>query len=245
MAGSWVFILTFCTINTVQTRRKFSHSVTKPDVYQLDEVLCVDIGDSVTLQCCIFGKYDGPIMWYKQPNRKQPQLMSRVFTSTGETFFNEFQNLRFQVKRSSNRSNLTISNIIQSDEAMYYCATPVPYSVFGNGTYLKIKVGREPTLHGNSTNMNTQEKTVLGLGTALGLCALLIFCLIYFILRRRKWDKTKASIEFSPGAMQESEAETLNYAALKFSKRKAGVEKRKAGSSHECVYSEVKSSRNT
>ncbi|XP_060783121.1 uncharacterized protein LOC132890326 [Neoarius graeffei] len=101
-------------------------------------------------------------------------------------------------------------------------------------------VGCEPTLHGNSTNMNTQEKTVLGLGTALGLCALLIFCLIYFILRRRKWDKINASVENSPGMNQESEAETLNYAAVHFSKRKPKAETKKSGSSDECVYADVK-----
>ncbi|MCI4379623.1 hypothetical protein PGIGA_G00230370, partial [Pangasianodon gigas] len=83
------------------------------------------------------------------------------------------------------------------------------------------------------------HSTVLGLGTALGLCALLIFCLIYFTLRRRKCDKMNASIEDSPGMRQESEAETLNYAALQFSKRKAKGGKRNTGSSDECVYSDV------
>ncbi|KAK3564059.1 hypothetical protein QTP86_007531 [Hemibagrus guttatus] len=73
---------------------------------------------------------------------------------------------------------MTILNIIQSDEAMYYCSLTKPYLGFGDGTYLKIKgehvtiasetskpalsdnsVVCEPALHGNNTNMNTRDKT--------------------------------------------------------------------------------------
>ncbi|KAG7328823.1 hypothetical protein KOW79_006997 [Hemibagrus wyckioides] len=70
----------------------------------------------------------------------------------------------------------------------------------------------EPTLHGNNTNMNTQEinQTMIGLGTALGLCALLIFCLTYYILRRRKCDTMN-----SPETRKKSHFDTFTYAALK------------------------------
>ncbi|KAG7328819.1 hypothetical protein KOW79_006993 [Hemibagrus wyckioides] len=260
MAGFSVFILIFCTIYTVELRRNFSGSVTEPGVYQADEVLCVNVGDSATLPCCVFGDNVGVVIWYKQPNGKQPRIMSRRQKSDEVTFFSGFQNLRFQLQSSLNCFNMTISNIIHSDEATYYCAIISPYSVFGSGTYLKIKetskpalsdnsVEGEPTLHGNNTNMNTQENTesglirslhwtVISLGMALGLCALLIFFLTYFILRKRECDKINASVEESPGMRQESEAETLNYAALKFSKRKAKAEK--ITKVDECVYSTVK-----
>ncbi|XP_053538278.1 uncharacterized protein LOC108268760 [Ictalurus punctatus] len=68
--------------------------------------------------------------------------------------------------------------------------------------------------------MNTHEKTVPGLGTALCLCALLIFCLIYFILRRRKRDKINASADDCPGLRQESHVDSLTYEALQLFKRK-------------------------
>ncbi|XP_053487913.1 uncharacterized protein LOC128612035 [Ictalurus furcatus] len=263
MTGFWILILIFSTMYTVQPGRCWvtAQSPTESPVYQPDKELSVNTGDSATLRCCISEKEVGMIAWVKQPNRKKPQIIVRVYKSGGETFFNGFQDSHFQIERSSNCRNLTILNIIQSDEAMYYCALTRPNLVFGDGTYLKIKgdhvtiasetskpalcdnsVVCEPTLHGNNTNMNTHEKTVLGLGTALGLCALLIFCLIYFILRRRK---LKACIEDSPGMKQvrESEAETLNYAAVQFTKRKAKGEKKKTGSADECVYSDVKKTR--
>ncbi|XP_058253213.1 uncharacterized protein LOC131357873 isoform X2 [Hemibagrus wyckioides] len=247
MTSFWILLLIFSTMYTVQPGRHWvtAQSPTKPPVHQPDKELSVNIGDSATLRCC----YDpenvvGIIDLFKQPTKKSPQIIVRVFKSNRETFHNGFQKSRFHTERSSNCFSMTILNITQSDEAMYFCAITFPNTVFGDGTYLKIKetskpalsgnsVVCEPTLHGNNTNMNTQHRTVIGLGMALGLCALLIFCLTYYILRRRKRDKINAS----PGTRQESEAESLNYAALQFSKKKAKSEKRKTGD--ECVYSDV------
>ncbi|XP_053487627.1 uncharacterized protein LOC128611838 [Ictalurus furcatus] len=258
MTGFWILILIFSTMYTVQPGRRWvtAQSLTESQVYQPDKELSVNIGDSATLQCCILEKEVRIITWFKQLNRKKPQTIVQLYKNGGEIFYNQFQKSHFQIERSSNCLSLIILNIAESDEAMYYCALTRSNTVFGDGTYLKIKgdhvtvasetstpalcdnsVLFEPTLHGNSTNMNTHKKTVLGLGTALGLCALLIFCLIYFTLRRRK---LKACIEDSPGMKQESEAETLNYAAVQFTKRKAKAEKKKTGSADECVYADVK-----
>ncbi|XP_060783157.1 uncharacterized protein LOC132890367 [Neoarius graeffei] len=226
-------------------RRWVTAQSSVPPVYQSDKELSVDIGASASLDCCIFGTKDREIIFFKQQNRKQPQIIVRFFNVSGEKFYNEFQNPRFQIKQRGNCFNLTISNTTLSDEAVYYCAL-----VFPSGTSLKFKgqsfttesETSKPALCDHNTNMNTQEKTVLGLGTALGLCALLIFCLIYFILRRRKWDKMHTSIEDSPGTKQvrESDAEMVTYAALQFAKRKAKAEKRKTDFSEDCIYSGVK-----
>ncbi|XP_058253203.1 uncharacterized protein LOC131357868 isoform X3 [Hemibagrus wyckioides] len=263
----WILLLIFSTMYKIQPGRHWvtAQSPTKPPIDQPEKELKVNIGDSASLQCCVAKNVVGMIALFKQPNRQRPQLIVKLFKSARGTFSTEFQIPGVQIEKSSNCFNIIILNITQSDEAMYYCAVTVPYVVFADGTYLKIQgehvtitsetakptlsdnsVVCEPTLHGNNTNMNTQENTVsemirslhwtvIGLGTALGLCALLIFCLTYYILRRRKRDKINAS----PGTRQEYEEETLNYAALQFSKKKAKAEKRKTGSSDECVYSDV------
>ncbi|XP_060741852.1 uncharacterized protein LOC132856332 [Tachysurus vachellii] len=248
MSGFWILFMTFSTMYTVHPGRHWvtAQSPTKPQVHQPDKELSVNIGDSATLQCCV--------------KRKKPQLIVSFYRTSGETFHNGFQKSHFRIERHSNCFNMIVSSVTQSDEAMYYCALTYPDIVFGDGTYLQIKgdhvtiasetskaalcdnsVVCEPTPHGNNTNTNTQHNTVIGLGSALGLCALLIFCLTCFILRRRKLETSRSNtaVEDSPGTMQESEAESLNYAALQFSKRKTKAEKRKPVSSDECVYSDI------
>ncbi|MCJ8733730.1 hypothetical protein PDJAM_G00226950, partial [Pangasius djambal] len=130
------------------------------------------MGNSATLQCCVFGKEDGEIIWFKQQNGKQPRIIVRYFKTARETFYDEFQNSRFQIKKHGNCFNMTISNTTLSDQATYYCAL-----VFGDGTHLQIKGEHvttasgtstpavcdnsevcEPTLHGDNKNMNTQKK---------------------------------------------------------------------------------------
>ncbi|XP_047658102.1 uncharacterized protein LOC113645983 isoform X5 [Tachysurus fulvidraco] len=261
MSSFWILLFIFSTMYTLHPGRHWvtAQSPTKPSVYQPDKELSANIGDSATLQCCVSENVDRIITWFKQPKREKPQIVVTVYKSAGEIFHTGFQKSHFRIERSLNCCNITILSVTQSDEAMYYCAVTRPNIVFGDGTYLQIKgdhvtiasetskaslfnnsVVCEPTPHGNNTNTNTQHNTVIGLGSALGLCALLIFCLTYFILRRRKGDKINASIEDFQGTKQESEAESLNYAALQFSKRKTKAEKRKPVSSDECVYTDVK-----
>ncbi|KAM9469801.1 uncharacterized protein Hap1MRO34_011989 [Clarias gariepinus] len=239
MINFWILIVSFSTIYTVQA------------VDQPDKELSVDIGSSATLRCCISENEVGIIAWFKQPNRQKPRIMVEIYKSAGETFYDGFQKSDFKIERFLNCFNMTILKTTQSDEAMYYCALMEINPVFADGTYLKIKdvhattasetsvpdlcdssVMFKPTLHGNSTNM----KTVLGLGTALGVCALLIFCLIYFVLRRKNIENSRVNAYVKhPGTRQESESETLNYAAVQFTKTKAKAERRKDGSSDNCV----------
>ncbi|XP_060782785.1 uncharacterized protein LOC132890000 isoform X2 [Neoarius graeffei] len=243
MTGFWISVLVFSTMYPVQSgRHRVTAQSSESDVYQPDKKLIVDIGDSATLQCYIFEVEVEEMIFFKQQNRKQPRIIVRFFNAARETFYNEFQNPRFQIKKHTNCFNLTILNTTLSDEAVYYCALTRPDPVFGEGTDLKFKgqsfttesETSKPALCDHNTNMNTQEKTVLGLGTALGLCALLIFCLIYFILRRRKWDKMKASTEGSAGTREDSHVDSWTYAALQFPKKGSGV-----CFSDKLVYSEV------
>ncbi|XP_058253220.1 uncharacterized protein LOC131357879 [Hemibagrus wyckioides] len=254
MSGFWNLVLIFSCM-LVQPGRRWvtAQSPTETPVNQPHKEVSVNIGESATLQCCLSEKQPRMMAWFKQPTRKKPQVIFKFFSTSGETFYNGFQASHFQIDRYSNCFNMTILNTTQSDEAMYYCALITPYLVFGDGTFLKIKetskpavsdnsIVCEPTPYGNNTNMSTQENTVIGLGTAFGLCALLIFCLTYFILRRRKSDKIETSIEDYSGMrqIQESEAETVIYTAVQFNKKKAKAEKRKTGLAENCVYSSVK-----
>ncbi|XP_027007876.2 uncharacterized protein LOC113646066 [Tachysurus fulvidraco] len=230
MTRIWISVLLLCSTKyTVESDKRCvtTESPPNPDVYQAEEKLSVNIGASATLQCCVLGTENGDIIWFKQQNTKQPQVIVRLFNTAREKFYKEFQNSRFQIKRFGHCFNLTILNTTLCDEATYYCAL-----VSTDGTRVQMKGERvnaetskaalcdnsvlcEPTPHGNNTNTDTRHDTVIGLGSALGLCALLIFCLTYFILRRRKGDKMK-ELDKSPGIREESHINRFSYEALQF-----------------------------
>ncbi|XP_047658126.1 uncharacterized protein LOC113645978 isoform X2 [Tachysurus fulvidraco] len=240
LSGFWVFVLIFNTMfqpGTHLVNPPKAQSSKGPNVYQHDAKLSVNIGDTATLQCCLLGigTENGEIIWFKQQNEKQPQVIFRFFNTAREKFYKEFQNSRFQMKKLSNCFNLTILNTTLCDEATYYCAL-----VSTDGTRLQMKGERvnaetskaalcdhsvecEPTPQENNTNKDTRHDTVIGLGSTLGLCAVLIFCLAYFILRRRKLDKTKPSVGDPSGRTQESDSETLTYTTVHFTKRKDDI----------------------
>lgn len=116
-----------------------AQSLTEAAVHQPDKELIVDIGNSATLQCCILEQLFQMTYLFKQTIRKKPQLIVKFFKTGEATFYNGFQKSRFQLEISTNCFNMTIKNIIQSDEAMYYCALWKSHNtVFGDGTYLKI-----------------------------------------------------------------------------------------------------------
>ncbi|KAM9470024.1 uncharacterized protein Hap1MRO34_012114 isoform 2-T2 [Clarias gariepinus] len=231
MSGFWILLMTFIAMYTVQLFRCWvsAQSLSESLVYQPEKEISVNISDSATLQCCISKTDFGTIALLKLTKRTKPQVIVYFYTRAGETFYNESQKLRFKIERFSSCINMTILSIIKSDEGMYYCMINYPYTVFGDGTDLKIKgqsvtsvleqsqpalhgnsVVYEATLHENNTKMNTKEKAVNG------------------------------STENCPETRQDSEPETLNYAALQFSRMQAQAEKRKTGSLNECVYSDVK-----
>ncbi|XP_046704964.1 uncharacterized protein LOC124385747 isoform X2 [Silurus meridionalis] len=226
MAHFWTLILIFSTMYQARKYQVTADSPKQPEVCLFQKELSVNIGESATLHCCVSNNLqNGRIIWLKQrPNQTRPEVVAGTFTG-------EFQSSRLQIENQGNCYNLTIFNTTKSDNSIYYCAL-----MYSNKISLKIK-GSNVSPREKTTELPcTQEKTVFALGAALGLCVLLKFCLIFILLRRRKYN---ASVEDSPGTKQESEEETLNYAAVNFSKTKAEAENKHI-SSTECVYSSVK-----
>ncbi len=107
-----------------------------PRIHQPDKVITVALGNTVTLQCC---SDKDNIFWYKQIAGQQPRVISALQRMSEPILYNEFKNDRFCGKRLGRTSNLTISGIIQSDEAVYYCGAKAFYFEFGSGTHLIIK----------------------------------------------------------------------------------------------------------
>ncbi|XP_052005701.1 tyrosine-protein phosphatase non-receptor type substrate 1-like [Xyrauchen texanus] len=110
-------------------------------VHQPDSVVTVSVGDNVTLHCSVLIEdHSDPIVWYKQTSGHQPRVVLLVQKFAEKPhFYNEFQSSRFTVERAHEICHLKISNVISSDEAMYYCGWRKYETVFAEGTYLALK----------------------------------------------------------------------------------------------------------
>ncbi|KAF5896273.1 uncharacterized protein DAT39_014025, partial [Clarias magur] len=116
-----------------------AQSPSESPVDQPHKEISVNLGDPATLQCCISKSDFGSIAWLKLTKRTKPQTIVYFYAHAGETFYNESQKSRFKIERFSSCINVTILNILKSDEGMYYCMITYPYAVFGDGTDLKIE----------------------------------------------------------------------------------------------------------
>ncbi|XP_050982947.1 novel immune-type receptor 14b [Labeo rohita] len=247
---TWTFVTVICILRSAQAW-----------VDQPDEVITVALGNTVTLRC--YSDKDD-IFWYKQIAGQQPHVMSAFYKLQEPKFYREFKNDRFQGKRLSSSSNLTISSIIQSDEAVYYCGSKASYIEFGNGTHLIIKVGQQDStskisksdqlndsiecqqkFFENSTKQVKNEDisedrlwpAVLGLAYALGLCGVAIFALVGFIFNRVHGSGQDKQVRRQSSA-QDTDDENLTYAALRFSKKKikSGEQREKSQQSVNVIY---------
>ncbi|XP_028999083.1 uncharacterized protein LOC114851390 [Betta splendens] len=105
-------------------------------------VLYASLGENVTLHC----DHDSGatnLCWYKQVAGEQPQIMSSFYKSSPKSnnFHNQFKDdKRFSVYTRDGFYHLKISNVQDSDSAMYYCGTTtVAITEFEVGTLLVLK----------------------------------------------------------------------------------------------------------
>uniref|UniRef100_A0A3B4VBB1 Ig-like domain-containing protein n=1 Tax=Seriola dumerili TaxID=41447 RepID=A0A3B4VBB1_SERDU len=111
----------------------------------------VQAGGSVSLNCTVHtGTSDGEhsvycaknLCWYKQVAGEQPQIISSFYKhSFYNIFYNQFKDdKRFSVHTGAGFYHLNISNVQDSDSAMYYCGqTSITVTEFSNGTFLVVK----------------------------------------------------------------------------------------------------------
>lgn len=105
------------------------------------DLLYANLGDDVTLPCL----YDSGanLCWYKQVTGEQPQIISSFYkhSPNSNNFYNQFKgNQRFSVYIGDDFYHLNISNVQESDSAMYYCGqTSISVTVFNKGTFLILK----------------------------------------------------------------------------------------------------------
>uniref|UniRef100_UPI0037E931E6 uncharacterized protein n=1 Tax=Semicossyphus pulcher TaxID=241346 RepID=UPI0037E931E6 len=101
-----------------------------------------NVGESVTLRCFYEGDVAAMIFWYKQTLGQEPRLISSFYKhDTKGTFSEEFKdNPRFTLETKNATNHLTISNLVPSDSATYYCISCYAYNFeFAEGATLSVK----------------------------------------------------------------------------------------------------------
>ncbi|XP_037615496.1 uncharacterized protein LOC119482147 [Sebastes umbrosus] len=105
-------------------------------------LLYVNPGQNVILPC-FYASDAKYLCWYKQVAGEHPQIITSFYKHSRDTsiFHNQFKdNKRFSVHTGLGFYHLNISNVQDSDSAMYYCGhTSITVSEFDNGTFLVLK----------------------------------------------------------------------------------------------------------
>ncbi|XP_058231153.1 uncharacterized protein LOC131343459 isoform X4 [Hemibagrus wyckioides] len=172
-----------------------------------------EVGDNVTIWCQHDLKRSDNIFWFKHTSDSVPFLLGckRFLTSAPSEpcyFFSESERIVMSVHGS--KTSLTITAVNVSDTGLYYCSFMHLDQVrFSNTTYLQMK--------GNKTLSTSDRAEVI------------VFLLI--ILKHRK---THAGDTTDRHDDEDQEPDSVNYAALQFSKKKT-----KTGRFSELIYSHV------
>ncbi|KAF5896275.1 putative immune-type receptor 15b precursor, partial [Clarias magur] len=129
-----IFVLTRETGNREQRMAGSTHAKKQPV-----PVITARIGDDVILHCFRPGEDNtDDIAWYKQEVGHKPRVM--VTVQQKAKYEEEFNTTRFSIEKDKISCHLKISNVQQSDEAMYHCGFREFFTRFGNGTFLSVTV---------------------------------------------------------------------------------------------------------
>lgn len=94
------------------------------------------------------------MFWYKQTKGQQPCGVVKTGTINNPIFYQKYENTRFGISKLRNSISLSIKNISQGDEAIYFCRIEIFFDIeFGNRVLL--------TLSGSSPNSTSNSNLLL------------------------------------------------------------------------------------
>ncbi|KAF3694138.1 Ig kappa chain V-V region HP 91A3 [Channa argus] len=201
----------------------------------------VQLGDSVTLQCSLHCK--------NKENRDQCSGEHSVYWfragSAGSHPSIIYPHKSRKDEQQESSCVYSLSKTIQnsSDAGTYYCAVVTCGEIlFGEGTQVETRSELGPP--------------VIALGVLLACCVAVIALLIFCVSRRRVCEHCQGrftecififyiNVKNENQRVVDGDAETMNYIALDFSKRRVKKGKRKIEPPQECVYSAVRTNHHT
>ncbi|XP_062405911.1 uncharacterized protein LOC134096178 [Sardina pilchardus] len=223
--------------------------------HQPDTRLRAKTGENVTLSCEIdLTSADiQSIFWIRMKQPKELQYILGTFpTSEAFTQHDGLSEHRYKAIKINGTYNLHILNVQDSDSGIYYCSYHLKLVMkFGSGTSFNYEESESrlqdsidnTTACDISSEKETLQGYVAGLGVALSMCVAVMIFLITSLLRRPAYCAEGTQNQTLPcnnsvlEETQESNAERINYAALDFSKHKG---KKNKELNKSVVYSDVR-----
>ncbi|XP_041841419.1 M1-specific T cell receptor alpha chain-like [Melanotaenia boesemani] len=103
------------------------------------DVIYASAGENVTLPC-FYASSAKHLSWYKQLAGEQPQIISSIYKGSANVFYNNFKEGRFSIHPGEDFYHLNISDVQDSDSALYFCGhTSITVTKFNKGTFLMLK----------------------------------------------------------------------------------------------------------
>uniref|UniRef100_A0A669CNQ9 Ig-like domain-containing protein n=1 Tax=Oreochromis niloticus TaxID=8128 RepID=A0A669CNQ9_ORENI len=170
----------------------------------------VQPGEEVTLQCSNLSSQHVHLSWFRMTNRKG-KISSMFSPEDNVTFYEGFQNSKFNMTSNISVLFLEIKQVDSSDSGLYFC---------GEDSYEKFIVY-------GATNLKVQGKTDFFSLLIHYLTVFLLLVIIGLIVKIRKFYtgiylvKLKLNMinDFEHFRLQNVDSDAMNYAALSFPHR--------------------------
>ncbi|XP_039455320.1 uncharacterized protein LOC120433304 [Oreochromis aureus] len=170
----------------------------------------VQPGEEVTLQCSNFSSYPVHLFWFRSTNRPNASRISSMESPESKaTFYEGFQNGKFNMTSNTSLVFLEIKQVDSSDSGLYFCGLPSSekFIVYG-ATNLKVQVFF--LVEGSTQNPSTM---ILG-----SLTVFLLLVIIGLIVKIRKLQTAEDDGQ-NPQRSENVDSDVMITAALSFPPR--------------------------
>ncbi|XP_026995585.2 uncharacterized protein LOC113638513 [Tachysurus fulvidraco] len=191
-----------------------------------------EAGDNVTIWCQHDLKLPDTIFWFKHMSDSVPLLLGckKFFPSASSEscyFFSESERIVMSVHGSKTSLKITAVNV--SDTGLYYCSF-TEKMIFSNSTYLQLKTGNKTLSISDRSEGSVSPAVFFIMTVVFGSVTVFLLGVLIIILKHRKTHTGDIT-----DGHDDEERDSVNYAALQFSKKKT----KKTGRSSEIIYTHV------
>ncbi|XP_042258247.1 uncharacterized protein LOC121890054 [Thunnus maccoyii] len=153
------------------------------------QIVEVQPGEEVTLQCSNMTKYDSVVFWFRLVSRTKISCISIMYTTDDTAqYCDGFQNGAFEMRSNISTVYLKIKQVDSSDSGLYFCGSYTDGRLLFSEIYLKVK-GSDDGSHDDVDDTSKKERdgtTKLTSVILAGLTVFLVMVIIGLLVKVRK-----------------------------------------------------------